>query len=330
MIHYYEAISNFEIDSSSTTILIFMRSICSSSVDLFIIISGYFLINKDDRKMGKSISLLIQVSLFSEVSYLLSVACGLYSLSLKSIISSVISKNYFVTLYIVLYVISPYINRLIKSLNKRDLRIMLGIVFSCFSIYSIAITFYSEIVNVKWFGLNPVGAWGSQQGFNIVNFILLYSIGAFIRLENIISLVNRKQCTAIFISCTFVVFFWALINQHLPQFGQISAWCYDNPFVIFQGVFLFILFNKLSFSNSIINRLAASAFTVFLIHYIVLSKLSSILFFDKMSLGLIILRYFCFAVLIYLFSWIVYEIYNYATKSIFKRIDNIKFTFFTN
>ena len=323
MIHYFEAIINFEIDYSSTVLLIFLRSLCAYSVDLFIIITGYFLINNEERKMGKAISLLIQVSLFSEVNYLLYVACGIYNLSLKSIISSFISKNYFVTLYIVLYVLSPYINRLIKSLNMRDLRIMLCILFSIFSIYSISITFYSEIVNVKWFGLSPVGAWGSQQGFNIVNFVLLYSIGAFIRLANYDLIVKQKQCFAIFISCTLIVFVWALVNQHLPQFGQISSWCYDNPFVIIQGASLFIIFKKMSFSSSIINRLAASAFTVFLIHYMALSKLSSIILFDNMSSEVIIFRFICFAIIIYLFSWVVYEIYNYVTKSIFTRIDNI-------
>ena len=330
MIHYYEAVNDFAADPLPVHSLVLLRSLSASAVDVFIVISGYFLVSSNTRKLGKALTLFVQVSLFSEISYFANVAAGVYDLSLRHIVSSLIPQSYYTTLYVVLYFISPYLNVVLNRLNIRDLRVMTVSLFACFSIYSILITFYSEIVNVQWFGLNPVGAWGSQQGFNIVNFVLLYIIGAFIRISRLDEKISCRRSVLVFFILTSLIICWAEINQVLPHFGQISAWCYDNPFVILQGLFLFFVFKKLNIVSKYINRLATAAYTVFIIHYIVLSNMSSLFFYKGMTITDLVLRYVLFAITIYILSWIIYEIYNYATKRFFNKCDKIEFPYFSN
>lgn len=329
MIHYFEAIRGYVDDSASVQVLLLLRSLCASAVDVFVIISGYYLVNSNNRKLGKALTLFVQVSLFSELFYFINIAIGVHELSLRHIVSSIIPQSYYTTLYVVLYFISPYINFVLNKLNHRDLKVMIVSLFACFSVYSIIITFYSEVINIKWFGLNPVGAWGSQQGFNIVNFILLYMIGAYIRLIKLDELLSKKIANICFWACTILICIWAEVNQQLPHFGQISGWCYDNPIVILQGVFLFMFFKKLNISSIHINRLATAAYTAFLIHFMTLSNISTFIFYQGITLPDIIVRYILFALTMYLLSWGVFEIYNIATRRLFEVFDKAKLIYFT-
>ena len=44
MIHYFESIRGYVSDSVSTLVLLCLRGLCSSAVDVFLIISGYYLV----------------------------------------------------------------------------------------------------------------------------------------------------------------------------------------------------------------------------------------------------------------------------------------------
>ena len=61
MIHYYEAVKVFATDPLSAHSLIILRSLSASAVDVFIVISGYFLVSSNTRKLGKALTLFVQV-----------------------------------------------------------------------------------------------------------------------------------------------------------------------------------------------------------------------------------------------------------------------------
>ena len=91
-------------------ILSVLESVFISAVNIFVLISGYFMSKSQKRNIIKPLQLIVQVIIFSEAAYLIKCAAGSAVLSLKSLFSHLIPCNYFVILYVALYFISPFLN----------------------------------------------------------------------------------------------------------------------------------------------------------------------------------------------------------------------------
>ena len=113
--------------SLNENILVFLESVAICGVNLFVMISGYFLSRTNTRSVGKVIILLIQVCLYGLINYVILAAIGRIPFRIKGMIYSMIPLNWFVTLYIVLYLISPLINRAFQNLKSRN--VLIGLVF---------------------------------------------------------------------------------------------------------------------------------------------------------------------------------------------------------
>lgn len=81
-------------------LLMLFECFCIGAVNIFILISGYFLIESNKRNLGKPLRLLLQVSLFSLLIYFLRVFTGSYTFSITECIGRIIPVNYYVILYI--------------------------------------------------------------------------------------------------------------------------------------------------------------------------------------------------------------------------------------
>ena len=100
-------------------ILSLIRSFTISSVDIFVLITGYFLCTTNKRSVAKPIVLLMQVVFYALVIYVVLILCGVESFSLKHLVGKLIPANWFITLYIVLFLISPYINVVINKFTEK-------------------------------------------------------------------------------------------------------------------------------------------------------------------------------------------------------------------
>ena len=114
-------------------ILLFLESLCICAVDLFILISGFFLCRTGERKLIKAVELVVMVMAAGILKYALSLI-GPGGFSLKGLISAVIPNNYFITLYVTLYLVSPYLNRITDSLSTRQYRNFLCLLLALFSL----------------------------------------------------------------------------------------------------------------------------------------------------------------------------------------------------
>ena len=92
-----------------------LESIFVCAVDLFMLISGYFMVYSTKRNMWKPIQLFVQVSIFSAAKYIIVQGIINNSFKLPGLFRSVIPTNYFVILYVVVFVVSPYINLLFEQ-----------------------------------------------------------------------------------------------------------------------------------------------------------------------------------------------------------------------
>ncbi len=234
---------------------------------------------------------------------------GRQTFSVETLITRFIPINYFVILYSTLYILSPYINILIKNLNNENFRKLIIFSFILFSVWNILTDFYESMVGQNTMGLSTIGMYGSQYGYTIVNFMLIYLIGAYLRINNII-LSKRKVITGIVVC--FIILYISSVAELLIGLKTTTTWNYDNPIIILISALLLILFVSYKFENKFINEISKATFTCFLLHGIFLNYLHIEMFVNK-SLPILILHQFGSAIIIYLISYVVYKIYYLCT-----------------
>ena len=224
-------------------------------VNLFVLISGYFLISSS-FKMKKGLKLWLQVSFYSIVIMLIFLIVY-NNLSVKIIIKSILpivyNEYWFATTYFVLYILSGYINKFIKSLCKIDLeRLILLLIVIC----SIIPTIFSVRM------INSSLIW----------FILLYLIGAYIRLYSFSNLSCKKSLIygiSIYAFCLLFCLGMDIIGNYNTTIGSYSNYFMgmDKLPMLLVAVFIFNGFRLMNIKNSnFINSISASTFAVYLIH----------------------------------------------------------------
>ena len=311
--------------------LYFLESIFVCAVDLFMLISGYFMCNSKKVNLWKPLELIIQVALFNEAVYLLRVVMHSTSFSIKSVFTSLIPANYFVILYCCVFVLSPYINRLIGELSQKDLGGLICIVIMLFAVYPTIVDVLGELRSDEFIGLSSVGMYGSQYGYSIVNFMLMYLIGAFLRLgkPKLLEWKTISLCGLLLLDIILMTV-WARVNDITGFFTARSAWEYCNPLVILEAVLLFILFSRLELDViKPVNKLAEGVFSVYLLHGLFLPHIQIGKFVQGNSF-VMICHIFLSVVAIYLICWIVHMIYHFIMDIVFKFLsDKIKLPIIT-
>ena len=288
--------------------LFFTESLFICAVNLFIMISGYFLSCTQKRKPLKVVELVVQVILFKIMFYIVNIALG-QQFSLGNMILSILPANYFVMLYCTLYIISPYINILTKTISKENFKKLVLTLFIIFSLETILVDFFAFSSE-----LSTISLKGSLSGYSIVNFVLVYTIGAYIR-TNQIKITKKQALLGIFI-CLAVIFLQTIFENRF--FGGIrSAWNYNHPAAILMPVFIILLFNHVNFESKTINELAKATFTCFLFHGFFMPRIMVERFVNG-NIFLLIIHQFGSAILLYLASYLIYKIYAFITKPLFK------------
>lgn len=89
------------------------------AVNLFVLITGFYMYRNPKRDLLKPLSLFWQVILFSVGAYLITAAVNGESFSGPRFLNSFLPTNWFVTLYTVLYIISPFLNASFQNLRER-------------------------------------------------------------------------------------------------------------------------------------------------------------------------------------------------------------------
>lgn len=319
MIHFYEAAAGNAMPLINKQVLMVLRTFSSASVDVFLIISGYFMCVSNQRNLSKALDLILQVSFFNELAYLIEVCFGIWPLSIRHIVSSALPDCYYSILFVSLYILSPYVNKLLIAMSKFEYQRFLAFIVGLFSIYAIAVDFMGEVSGQDWHGLSTIGAWGSQSGFTFINFALLYCIGAYLRLHGTpIFLDNRRNKIFVCITLLFLILLWAEINEFFSTFGMQSSWQYHNPFVILYSVVLFNIFSNIHFSNIFVNQTAKVVYPLFLIHCCAI-KYFHVNLWANSSVYKMLAGFFLFSMSMFLISWGGYILYNKTIGKIVQR-----------
>ena len=194
-----------------------------------------------------------------------------------------------------------------------------------FSIYPIiweSVSYLSG--NAIWKqGLSTIGIFGSGAGYTIVNFVLMYLIGCYLKdieYEGIKYKVGELFTMLIINITTIVCWTWGEFLISGNPVNATTGWNYENPFVISEAVLVFLLFKNMKIKNNkVINVLAAAAFPTYLIHINILEYFR-IPDFVQAGTGIFILHALGSILAIYLICFVIYKIYDLATRPLFKLI----------
>ena len=281
--------------SVNEAVLLTLESLYICAVDVFMIISGYFMCRKFKTDLRKPIELLLQLTLIELAFYIVRVFTGSSELSGRELFIAIFPKDYFVIFYVITFIFAPYINLFISKLSLKNFRLLLLIVFLLFSVHPGLTWLLEYFTGIDVNDASTVTFRGSMGGYTIVNFIMCYLLGAGISL-GAIKRRSRLCCTAVLLLCTAVM-------------AYTRCWDYCHPFVIIEAVAVFMLFSSFSFSCNVVNKLARAAFTVYLIHEPLIVRVGVTDFVAK-STAIMLCHILATQVFIYLVGFLVYIIWE--------------------
>lgn len=305
--------------SNKSYALYFLQSVFICAVNVFVLISGYLMANSTKVNIKKPVRLLVQVVVFREMIYIIKTLCHGKVLTGPLLWRFLLPQSWFAVLYVVLYFLSPFINRLLKSLSDTGLKTLVRLAFILFSLWPFTVDILQEWTGLTMDGLYTVSRYGSDSGYTVVNFVLMYLIGASMRRigdksklwVNIVKL----------LSCWIGLF---LFSYYLvSRSGNTGiAFSYSNPLVVLSAVFLLRIFNRIRLkSNKLVTSLATSTFSVYLLNSTLLVELFDV---EKhvSSNGFLMLGYLvltCLAVCV--ISYLAQLLYDLITRPIYKLWD---------
>lgn len=332
VLHYNGGVGNALHFSSglSREILLGLESLCVCAVDVFIMISGYFLCKTGKRTWDKPVYLILLMWIIGSMSYL-----GMcfanngieFGVDFRILLQKAFPPvNYFVVLYIALYIISPFINIVLNKLSEKGRTIMIVVMLLLFSLYPTMMDSYQLLMDHNYMGIDPVGAWGQQHGYTIVCFSLCYCIGAWIRLNSISKNLTKAKVIALIIACVFGIYVWYNIESHtvlagLHELIDYNSFSYSNPLVLLLAALLLVLFSNIHFKSYIINTFSKAAFVSYIFHPIILHHLQVDVYAWtggwKLFLHLVIS-----VLIIYFFSWVLWKALDFILNPIVKRLSD--------
>ena len=274
-----------------------IESFMIMSVDTFLIITGYFLSTKKTINKSKIIEIIILLLVLKLILYLIDVIFYGTKINLHNFIQELLSGNWYITKYLILYMFSPYINKLLNSLNKKEYKTLIFITISIFLLLPFVLNILSTFFYVN--GWAPATDNIDDSGYTIVNFFVMYLIGAYLRKERIE--LKLKDSFLGYVGCAIVVF---LIYYIMTKIGYNNiasmAFRYNNIFVVLEAIFIFLFFNQLNISNNkIINTISSTTLSIFIIHTSTpFIKLYSILKVQKYCITKYLIPHFITTILI--------------------------------
>ena len=255
-----------EDDKISLMILYFLESLFICAVDVFVIISGYFLSQTNKRSIGKAMTFIIEVSFFRFCAYSLRTILSKGDFVLSDLIVNLLPYNWFIICYVALYLISPLINKAMNALDTKGRKYYVILALIVFCGWATFVDVFNELNGIEDNNLSSIGMYGSERGYTIVNFVVCYILGMAIRWLDLCNLrirklhISKKMLVLIIVSITLVLTLWSYINQN-------TAWEYCNLFVVAEAFCFVLLFLMIDIKESkFINTIAGSAFSVYLLH----------------------------------------------------------------
>ena len=239
---------------------------------MFVLFSGYYSYKKNEAKIIKPLLLLIEVIVVRIVFTIGGGIVGIQELNAKRIISSFLPLNYYVVLYSCLYCLTPFINIIISELKKNGkLKELFLLIVLLFSVFPFILDTIQYALNIDLGNMSTIAVNGSGFGHTIVNFTMMYIIGACVNSESIpVKRRNILIAIPLLLIGNFVLLVISVVNNYDITF--VSSYC--NPINVSMAIFLFLLFRSIRIHDiKIIRVLSESSLMVYLTHGYIIGRL---------------------------------------------------------
>lgn len=221
-----------------------VNAFCICAVNCFVLISGYFRVNANDKRF---INLILSLLFYTIILNVLPLIVEHdWKWAIKRCLFLSHSPYWFVIDYLFLMVFTPMINLAFEKLPIKEMTyVIVGLlIISCY------------------FGF----VWehpANVDGYTLIQFITIYCVGRIIALRQIsfstVKAVILYSVSSIVVGlCGYVCYRYGFKNL---------AWrstYYNNPFLILSAIGLFFIFKNQRFHSIKINKLAKHAFGIYL------------------------------------------------------------------
>ncbi len=232
-----------------------VESLAIVAVNCYVFISGYFFVESRFR-LRKLVQLWVQIFFYAVI--LSAVVGALYGhIGLKSIMCSVLPLSFntywFASVYATLYILSPFINAAIRNMSKRQLRNCTIVMLGLFCVWPSAIPFVY-----------------TRDGSDIVWFVTVYVVAAYVRLYVTPLKSHRKYYLAAYFSVTVLALAARTIGNgcYFPWTALFQL--YNGLGVLVAAISLCLFFLTVRIDNARIGKVILSqsglTFGVYLLH----------------------------------------------------------------
>lgn len=256
--HHFAVHSGFEWDASSLPASYFWCNFISMGgqigVNIFVLISGYFLVNSKGPvfNLKRILKFWGQVFFYSTAIYIIFVLMGTKGNILQAFFPITSGTWWFASTYFVLFLIHPFLNKLIACLDKKSYQNLLILLVTC------------------W-GIIPSLTGSQYEGNDLTWFITLYAISGYARIYGFHPKLTSRHY---FVLCgIFSLLTYSLSAVHavlgVKRSLSLTTFYYGQfklPILLISST-LFMAFAALKMRyHRWINVIASAAFGVYLIH----------------------------------------------------------------
>lgn len=247
-----------------------LESFSIAAVDVYVLISGYFLVETGFRSR-RLISLVLQVLFYTclmPVALILTGYLSVKEITLYNILQYIFPTNmlhyWFVSAYVLMFLFTPVLNAAVHAMKKRQLEAAIVILLCMEAVSKTVIPVRLELDNL---------------GYDAYWFMVVYLIAAYIRLYGI-SFLEKKEdgknraavyyillCLAIF-GLAMLIRAAFLLTGQFENFIE-SPFGYNHLLTIFAAIALFYAFLNWRFEKKMgafICCIAPYSFGVYLLH----------------------------------------------------------------
>lgn len=251
--HHFAVYGNFNFDTTSASInllwQVFILMGGKIGVNIFVLISGYFLVKEKEIKLDLKhiLKFILQVFFYSVTIYILYLAITQKPFVLKfekaAFFPIIFKKWWFVTCYFVLYLLHPFINKVLVSITKKEYKTLLLILITIFSIIPTIINLNFQVDDVVW-------------------FVILYCIAGYIKLYGLPEKIKWHHYFIAVLGLIIVNFI--IVTSDITVYEAFKQHKLNTLLI---SISIFMLFKKIKIKNNkLINQIASATFGVYLIH----------------------------------------------------------------
>ena len=227
-------------------------------VNIFVLISGYFLVTVKSVKTIKVVKLWMQIFFYSVAVFIVFVAIGIENFGAKEFIKSLapltFSQWWFASAYFMLYLLSPYINILLKSFDQRQYIGYLVLLAFCWCVI-------------------PTITGRTFESNSLLWFVFVYSFAGYLRLFKFETKLTGRMLITLSFLCIVVTFMsvvvFDVLGKKISFFAENATFFYSMqklPILVI-AILMFVGFLKLNIGYiKFINIVASASFGIYLLH----------------------------------------------------------------